>query len=98
MTMTSEDVAAVLDPVDWTLVTEVIATGATQAELAIVFAIDDVDHDMAGRRRMATLAEPVPIEAVWITSSTSMAHSLIANWLSMAYRIQLARHMGEKSG
>lgn len=48
MTMTSEDVAAVLDPVDWTLVTEVIATGATQAELAIVFAIDDVDHDMAG--------------------------------------------------
>ncbi|MCJ9749987.1 hypothetical protein MOV61_04555 [Neorhizobium sp. BETTINA12A] len=96
--MTSEDVVAVLDPVDRTLVTEVIATGATQADLAIVFAIDDVGQTCRPGRRMATLAEPVPMEAVWITSSTSVAHSWIANWPSIACRIQLARHMGEKSG
>ncbi len=38
MTMTSDDVIAVLRPADETLVAEVIAIGATQAEFAEAFA------------------------------------------------------------
>lgn len=38
MTMTSDDVIAILGPIDETLLAEVVATGATQAELAEAFA------------------------------------------------------------
>jgi hypothetical protein len=38
MTMTSDDVITILGPVDETLVADVIATGATQAELSEAFA------------------------------------------------------------
>ncbi len=48
MTMTSDDVIAVLGPVDETLVAEVIATGATQAELAEAFAWASNDEVLLG--------------------------------------------------
>ncbi|CAN7729356.1 MULTISPECIES: hypothetical protein [Neorhizobium] len=51
MTMTSEDVIAVLGPVDRTLVTEVIATGATQAELAEAWAWISNDEALMGEGR-----------------------------------------------
>ncbi|MBW9052867.1 hypothetical protein [Rhizobium mesosinicum] len=55
MTMTSDDVIAVLGPVDKTLVAEVIATGATQAELAEAFAWASNDEALIGEgRRLAT--------------------------------------------
>lgn len=51
MTMTSQDVAAVLGPVDQTLVTEVVATGATQAELAEAWAWINNDEAFMGEGR-----------------------------------------------
>jgi hypothetical protein len=55
MTMTSDDVIAVLGPVDNTLVAEVIATGATQAELAEAFAWANSDEALMGEgRRLPT--------------------------------------------
>ncbi|KWV57721.1 hypothetical protein AS026_30950 [Rhizobium altiplani] len=55
MTMTSDDVIAVLGPVDETLVAEIIATGATQAELAEAFAWASNDEALLGEgRRLAT--------------------------------------------
>ncbi|MBB3465067.1 hypothetical protein [Rhizobium sp. BK377] len=55
MTMTSDDVIAVLGPVDKALVAEVIATGATQAELAEAFAWASNDEALIGEgRRLAT--------------------------------------------
>lgn len=51
MTMTSDDVIAVLGPVDETLVAEVIATGATQAELAEAFAWASNDEVLLGEGR-----------------------------------------------
>ena len=55
MTMTSEEVIAILGPVDETLVAEVIATGATQAELAEAFAWANNDEALMGEgRRLAT--------------------------------------------
>ncbi|MBB3310450.1 hypothetical protein FHT78_002193 [Rhizobium sp. BK196] len=55
MTMTSDDVIAVLGPVDKALVAEVIATGATQAELAEAFAWASNDEALIGQgRRLAT--------------------------------------------
>lgn len=55
MTMTSEEVIAILGPVDETLVAEVIATGATQAELAEAFAWANNDEAlMSEGRRLAT--------------------------------------------
>lgn len=55
MTMTSDDVIAVLGPVDETLVAEVIATGATQAELAEAFAWANNDEALMGEgRRLPT--------------------------------------------
>ncbi|MBB3593939.1 hypothetical protein FHX08_004342 [Rhizobium sp. BK529] len=55
MTMTSDDVIAILGPVDDTLVAEVIATGATQAELAEAFAWANNDEALIGEgRRLAT--------------------------------------------
>jgi hypothetical protein len=49
--MTSDDVIAVLGPVDETLVAEVIATGATQAELAEAFAWASNDEALLGKGR-----------------------------------------------
>ena len=55
MTMTSDDVIAVLGPVDEALVAEVIATGATQAELAEAFAWTNNDEALMGEgRRLPT--------------------------------------------
>lgn len=55
MTITSEDVIALLGPADETLVAEVIATGATQAELAEAFAWVNNDEAMLGEgRRLPT--------------------------------------------
>ncbi|QWW71065.1 hypothetical protein [Rhizobium sp. WYJ-E13] len=55
MTMTSDDVIAILGPVDNTLVADVIATGATQAELAEAFAWVNNDEALMGEgRRLAT--------------------------------------------
>jgi hypothetical protein len=51
MTMTSDDVVAVLGPADKTLVAEVIATGATQAELAEAFAWANNDEALMGEGR-----------------------------------------------
>jgi hypothetical protein len=51
MTMTSDDVIAVLGPVDETLVADVIATGATQAELAEAFAWANNDEALMGEGR-----------------------------------------------
>lgn len=55
MIMSSDDVIAVLGPVDETLVAEVIATGATQAELAEAFAWANNDEALMGEgRRLPT--------------------------------------------
>lgn len=55
MTMTSREVADVLGAVDETLVTEVIATGATQAELAEAWAWVSNDEALMGEgRRLPT--------------------------------------------
>ena len=55
MTMTSDDVIAILGPVDNTLVADVIATGATQAELAEAFAWANNDEALMGEgRRLAS--------------------------------------------
>ncbi|MBX4928184.1 hypothetical protein [Rhizobium binae] len=51
MTMTSDDVIAVLGPADETLVAEVIATGATQAELAEAFAWVNNDEALMSEGR-----------------------------------------------
>jgi hypothetical protein len=51
MTMTSDDVITVLGPVDETLVAEVIATGATQGELAEAFAWANNDEALIGEGR-----------------------------------------------
>ena len=51
MPMTSEDVIAILGPVDKTLVAEVIATGATHAELAEAFAWTNNDEAVIGEGR-----------------------------------------------
>jgi hypothetical protein len=51
MTMTSDDIIAVLGPVDNALVAEVIATGATQAELAEAFAWANNDEALIGEGR-----------------------------------------------
>lgn len=63
MTMTSDDVIAILGPVDNTLVADVIATGATQAELAEAFAWVNNDEAFMGEgRRLATGRVAVLIE------------------------------------
>lgn len=63
MTMTSDDVIAILGPVDNTLVADVIATGATQAELAEAFAWANNDEALMGEgRRLATGRVAVLIE------------------------------------
>lgn len=51
MTMTSHDVVAVLGPADETLVAEVVATGATRAELAEAFAWASNDEALLGEGR-----------------------------------------------
>ncbi|WP_184376152.1 hypothetical protein [Rhizobium sp. BK619] len=51
MTMTSEDVIAILGPVDETLIADVVATGANQAELAEAFAWTNSDEALMGERR-----------------------------------------------
>ncbi|ARM91063.1 hypothetical protein RHEC894_PC00028 (plasmid) [Rhizobium sp. CIAT894] len=51
MTMTSEDVIAILGPVDETLVADVVATGANQAELAEAFAWTNGDEALMSERR-----------------------------------------------
>ncbi|MBP2561925.1 hypothetical protein J2T08_002025 [Neorhizobium galegae] len=51
MTITSNDIVAVLGPVDETLVAQIIATGATQAELAEAFAWANDDEAMIGEGR-----------------------------------------------
>ena len=51
MTMTSEDVVAVLGPADKMLGAEVIATGATQPELAEAFAWANNDEALLGEGR-----------------------------------------------
>ena len=53
--MTSDDVITILGPVDETLVAEVIATGATQAELTEAFAWANNDEALMGEgRRLPT--------------------------------------------
>lgn len=55
MTMTSEDVIAVLGPVDETLLANIIATGATAAELAEAFAWINSEEALIGEgRRLPT--------------------------------------------
>lgn len=55
MIMTADDVIAVLGPADETLVAEVIATGATKAELAEAFAWANNDEALMGEgRRLPT--------------------------------------------
>ncbi|MGK6312631.1 hypothetical protein [Neorhizobium sp. DT-125] len=51
MPMTSDDVITILGPVDETLVADVIATGATQAELAEAFAWVSNDEALIGEGR-----------------------------------------------
>jgi hypothetical protein len=51
MTMTSDDVISILGPVDETLVAEVIATGATQTELAEALAWANNDEALIGEGR-----------------------------------------------
>lgn len=51
MTMTSDDVITVLGPVDQTLLADVIATGATQAELAEAFAWINNNEALIGEGR-----------------------------------------------
>lgn len=51
MTMTSQEVVAVLGPLDETLMTEIIATGATQAELAQAWAWLNNDEALMGEGR-----------------------------------------------
>lgn len=51
MTITSEEVTAVLGQMDDTLVTDVIATGATQAELAEAWAWINNDEALIGEGR-----------------------------------------------
>jgi hypothetical protein len=51
MTIASDDVITVLGPVDETLVADVIATGATQAELAEAFAWINNDEALIGEGR-----------------------------------------------
>lgn len=51
MPMTSDEVIAILGPVDKTLVSEVVATGATQAELAEAFAWANNDEALIGEGR-----------------------------------------------
>lgn len=51
MTITSDDVIAILGPVDETLVAEVIATGATRAELAEALAWASNDEALIGEGR-----------------------------------------------
>ncbi|MDX3978167.1 hypothetical protein [Shinella sp.] len=51
MPMTSDDVIAILGPVDETLVAEVVATRATQAELTEAFAWASNDEALIGEGR-----------------------------------------------
>lgn len=51
MTIASDDVITILGPVDETLVADVIATGATQAELAEAFAWINNDEALIGEGR-----------------------------------------------
>jgi hypothetical protein len=51
MTMTSEDVIDILGPVDETLIADVVATGASQAELAEAFAWVNNDEALMNERR-----------------------------------------------
>jgi len=51
MTITSEEVTAVLGQMDDTLVTDVIATGPTQAELAEAWAWINNDEALIGEGR-----------------------------------------------
>lgn len=51
MPMTSDDVITILGPVDETLVADVIATGATQAELAEAFSWVSNDEAFIGEGR-----------------------------------------------
>ncbi|KAA0688003.1 hypothetical protein DTW90_32700 [Neorhizobium sp. P12A] len=51
MTMTSEDVIAILGPVDETLIADVLATGANQTELAEAFAWVSSDEALMSERR-----------------------------------------------
>ncbi len=51
MTLTRDEVVAVLGPIDDTLVAEVIATGATQAQLAEAFAWSHSDEALLGEGR-----------------------------------------------
>ncbi|WP_117192290.1 hypothetical protein [Rhizobium terrae] len=51
MPMTSDDVIAILGPVDEILVADVIATGATQTELAEAFAWVSNDEALIGEGR-----------------------------------------------
>jgi hypothetical protein len=51
MAITSKDIVAVLGPVDETLMAQIIATGATQSELAEAFAWTSNDEAMIGEGR-----------------------------------------------
>jgi len=51
MRMTCDDVIAILGPVDETLVAEVVATGAMQAELAEAFAWANNDEALISEGR-----------------------------------------------
>ncbi len=51
MTLTSQDVIAVLGPVDETLVAEIVATGATPTELSEAWAWVNGDEALIGEGR-----------------------------------------------
>ncbi len=51
MTMTSGDVIAVLGPIDETMVAEIVATGATKAELTEAFAWANNDEALISEGR-----------------------------------------------
>ncbi|MFJ6322149.1 MULTISPECIES: hypothetical protein [unclassified Rhizobium] len=51
MIMTSEDVIAILGPVDETLIADVVATGASKAELAEALAWVNSDEALMRERR-----------------------------------------------
>ena len=55
MPMTSDDVIAILGPSDETLIADIIASGATRAELAEAFAWANNDEALMGEgRRLPT--------------------------------------------
>lgn len=71
MTMTSDDVITILGPVDETLVADVIATGATQAELSEAFAWVNNDEALIGEGRPLPSGRVATWSACWFRTKMS---------------------------